>query len=104
MTPDRPWAYDIDGEPIDLAVWSALHADPDYCRIALTAIGADVEVSTAWIGIDHSFGLGGPPLVFETMVFGGPLHEEQWRWPNRVAALAGHDQVVALAHERMATA
>ena len=29
----------------------------------------EISVSTVWLGLDHSFG-GGPPLIFETMVFG----------------------------------
>jgi hypothetical protein len=28
------------------------------------------EISTVFIGLDHQFG-DGPPLIFETMVFGG---------------------------------
>jgi len=35
----------------------------------------DVEVSTVFLGIDHSFSDGGPPILFETMVFGGPDQE-----------------------------
>ena len=33
------------------------------------------------------------------MIFGGPHDEYQWRYPNREAALAGHDQAVALARD-----
>lgn len=90
--------FDIDGEPISGEQWARLMSDVEYKRIALTRVddsGFVVEVSTVWLGLDHSFGFGGPPLLFETMVFGGPFDEEQWRWPNKVAALAGHDQVVA---------
>ena len=34
------------------------------------AIG-EIEVSTVFLGINHRFGDDGPPLVFETMIFGG---------------------------------
>lgn len=37
-----------------------------------------VKVSTVFLGLDHSFG-SGPPILFETMVFGGHLDERQWR-------------------------
>jgi hypothetical protein len=47
-----------------------------------------------FLGLDHSHG-GGPPLLFETLVFGGPLADEGDRYPTRAAALAGHDQMVA---------
>jgi len=30
-----------------------------------------VRVSTVFLGVDHSFGIGGPPILFETMIFGG---------------------------------
>ena len=37
-----------------------------------------VRVSTVFLGLDHSHG-GGPPLLFETMVFNGPLDQKQER-------------------------
>lgn len=68
-------------------------------------IGRDIIegclVSTVFLGLDHNF-CGGPPLVFETMVFRGPLDQEQVRYSTYTAAEAGHrrmvDQVKA-AHE-----
>jgi hypothetical protein len=51
-----------------------------------------------WIGIDYRM-RPGPPLIFETMIFGGPLDQTQWRWPSEEAALAGHDQAVALVRD-----
>lgn len=53
-----------------------------------------VCVSTVFMGIDHSFG-DGPPLIFETMVFRGPLDEHQWRYSTWGEAEAGHARVVA---------
>jgi len=32
-----------------------------------------IRVSTAFLGIDHNFTDDGPPMLFETMVFGGAL-------------------------------
>ena len=37
-----------------------------------------VEISTVFLGVDHAF-MGGPPLFFETMIFGGEFNEEQYR-------------------------
>jgi hypothetical protein len=42
--------------------------------VASTTIGA-ARVSTVFLGIDHRFGKG-PPLLFETMVFGGAMDGE----------------------------
>ena len=48
-----------------------------------------VDISTVFIGLDHSFG-GGPPLLFETMVFGGELDQEMERYGTWEEAEAGH--------------
>jgi hypothetical protein len=42
--------------------------------VAVTKIAPRARVSTVFIGLDSRFGQAGPPLVFETMVFGGPLN------------------------------
>jgi hypothetical protein len=41
-------------------------------RIVSKTQVADIEVSTMFLGIDHQF-YNGPPLLFETMVFGAIL-------------------------------
>jgi hypothetical protein len=89
--------YDYDGEPIDLWEWVRLFHSSDRI-LARTRVADDVEVSTVWLGLDYSFGHG-TPLIYETMIFGGLADEIQWRYPNRDAALAGHDQAVALARD-----
>lgn len=38
--------------------------------VAQTAVTDEVMVSTIFLGIDHSYTEGGPPILFETMVFG----------------------------------
>jgi hypothetical protein len=47
------------------------------------------EVSTVFLGLDHSWG-GGPPVLFETMVFGGPFDQAQERYSTWAEAEAGH--------------
>jgi hypothetical protein len=86
--------YDRDGREISQAEWSELFAlGLSYRRIAYDEA---TGVSTVWLGIDYSFG-DGPPLIFETLGHDGDVQ----RWPNEVAALAGHDQAVAQALEAM---
>ncbi len=53
----------------------------------------DVAVSTVFLGMDHGWG-GGRILLYETMIFGGEHEGQCWRWSNKYAAQAGHDQVV----------
>jgi hypothetical protein len=84
--------YDPDGNPIDLGEWATLWQGDR--QVALTRVD-DVEVSTVWLGTDYNFGFGGAPLIFETLVFGGTLDGVMNRYPNRAAAIAGHDQIVA---------
>ena len=87
--------FDFDGEPIEALEWSVLFADFEGRRVAVTEIG-DVRVSTVWLGLNYCFLLGGTPLIYESMVFGGEFDEHCQRYPNRDAALAGHDQLVAM--------
>lgn len=64
-------------------------------RVAQTSVG-DVRVSTVFLGLDHSFG-NGPPILFETMIFGGAHDQYQERYTTRDEAMVGHDKAVTLA-------
>lgn len=60
-----------------------------------TPVGT-LNVSTVFLRLDHSFHEYGPPVVYETMVFGGDDNGMwQWRYRTRAEALWGHEQVVA---------
>jgi hypothetical protein len=52
--------------------------NPDARRVALDEINGS-RISTVFLGLDHRFDEKGPPILFETMVFGGPLDQEQER-------------------------
>lgn len=62
-------------------------------RVADETIG-DARVSTVFLSLDHSYGEG-PPMLFETMVFGGPLDQEQDRCTTWDEAEAMHAAMVA---------
>jgi hypothetical protein len=62
-------------------------------RISRTWVG-DQLVSTVFLGIDHSFG-DGPPVLFETMVFGGKMDGHQLRYTSWVKAARGHALTVS---------
>lgn len=92
--------YGPDGEPLGLWEWAELferrHEDlaPESWWRKLTELGAGLEVSTVWLGIDHNF-LGGPPLTWETMVFGHDREEEGcWRYATRAEAFDDHERIV----------
>jgi len=46
-------------------------------RVAHEKIG-NAEISTVFLGVNHSFGCG-KPVLWETMVFGGKFDQEQYR-------------------------
>ena len=49
-----------------------------------------VTVSTVFLGLDHNFA-GTMPVLWETMVFGGPDDQYQERYRSHAEALAGHE-------------
>jgi len=57
----------------------------------------DINVSTVFLGLNHNFNnTHEEPILFETMIFGGELNEEQWRWTTKEKAKAGHHLVVQM--------
>lgn len=48
-----------------------------------------VIVSTVFLGLDHSFG-GETPILFETLVFNGPMDGEMERYTTWDEAEIGH--------------
>ena len=103
--------YDFDGEPITVEEWTALY-DARFSEIALTPQAAarwrvgyddlgEMSVSTVWIGLNLRCG-DGPPLIFETLVQGGPLNGEIGRYSTAGAAAAGHARWVALCRAKQA--
>lgn len=87
--------YDMDGQPLDTLEWARLfelRGDGTGWWIIGQEERGDVKVSTVWIGLDHSFGFG-PPLIFESMVFGGDFDGEMARYSTREEAMAGHQRL-----------
>ena len=62
--------------------------------VGKTSITLDIHVSTVFLGLDHQFE-DGPPLVFETMIFGGDRDQECWRYSTYEQAEKGHAAIVA---------
>lgn len=75
----------------DLIKWAEWFETFDR-RIAYDLV-SDVEISTVFLGLDHSFGEGPEPILFETMTFGGPeAYQERYR--TKEEAIRGHEAIV----------
>jgi hypothetical protein len=86
--------YILDGRtpvPTDMMTWAKWFETADR-TVSKTQIG-EWEVSTVFLGLDHAFG-DGPPLLFETLVFGGPLDSNMVRYSTWDQAEAGHAEMV----------
>jgi hypothetical protein len=99
--------YDRQGRPIELMEWARLRENPLNVVVARSAFGEDednpdVLVSTVWLGVDHSWTGEGPPIIFETMIFGGALDGEQRRYATEAQAHEGHGYVVGLVRLELA--
>jgi hypothetical protein len=65
----------------------------DKRRVADQKVG-ESRISTVFLGLDHSFG-SATPVLWETMVFGGPLDQDQMRCGGtRKDAKAMHKKMV----------
>lgn len=63
-----------DGKPVmepDIMKWAKWFETRDRI-VEQTKIGS-VKISTVFLGLDHNYSDSGPPVLWETMVFGGKL-------------------------------
>lgn len=93
----RHFWYDRQGRPISATEAERLLGDIDARRVAHDVFVIDdapVWVSTAHVVLDHGFEPDAPPLIFETMIFGGPDADYCARYATEADALAGHVRIV----------
>ena len=87
------WYILENGEPKpvdDMMTWAVWLENNLASRHVADDVIDGVRVSTVFLGMDHSHGLG-QPLIFETMVFGGPLDGAQDRYTTTDQAIEGHN-------------
>jgi hypothetical protein len=94
----------VDGVPTletDLMRWAIWFENLAERIVGKTVVG-DYEVSTVFLGLDHSFG-GGVPILYETIIFGpDDAQSDMWRYATAEEAREGHERVVAALAERVA--
>lgn len=86
--------YDMEGRPIGMEEYARLFESEERI-IGRTELPGGCRVSTVWLGLDHSFGTG-PPLIFESMVFGPDTSTDldMMRYSTREQAELGHSELV----------
>ena len=88
-TDSLDWLFSIGNQP-----------DPNRERmfrrkVAQSELDGEWEVSTVFLGINHAFN-DGPPMLFETMIFGDKYGNWCDRYSTWDEAKAGHECVVAM--------
>lgn len=88
----------------DLLRWARWFEEADR-SVAVTHLPGGVYVSTVFLGTDHNWTRRGPPLLFETMIFGGP-YDQKWslRCSTWKQAEIQHQQSIIAAVSKMTDA
>ena len=94
MSGDRALFYILDAEhhlvAVDVEEWGKWFENISNRCVGYTEITSEVCVSTIFIGMDHRLLGDGPPIVFETLVMGGPLDGDGQRYSSWDDAEIGH--------------
>lgn len=84
--------YDWYGQPLTVSEIGDAARGHNF-QVAVTDV-PDAQVSTVFLhGIDHQHE-DGPPLLFESLVFGGVLNHEMARYSTEAEARTGHAAMV----------
>ena len=67
---DRPMYYNREGKPITQEEWVKSFENFKEKIVQQDNLPGGRRISTVWLGLDHDYAGLGPPLIFETMVFG----------------------------------
>lgn len=91
MSPGYLYVLDENNRPVpesDVLKWAAW-SDAHDRHVGDDTVG-DVRVSTVFLGVNTRFLGDGCPVLWETMIFGGPLDMYQERYTSHEAAVEGH--------------
>jgi hypothetical protein len=94
-----PMFWILDGHtPVptnDINAYAEFWKDEENRRVGKDYVG-DILISTVFLCVDHGWG-GGPPVLFESMVFGSEdeeLQDYQERYCTWDEAVEGHKRIV----------
>lgn len=80
--------------PATFLEWMMMFAKDDRI-IAKDTVGC-ASISTVFLGMDYNYSDEGPPIVFETMIFGWHNDEYQTRCSTKEQALQQHQDAILL--------
>lgn len=89
-----------------IAVPCDINQSTDYITRNRTVARDEIEgtiVSTVFLGLDHQHNEVGPPLLFETMLFGGGNDGHLWRTSTWKDALAMHENAIRYVRDNAVT-
>jgi len=104
------YILDAHGEPQgvdDVVVWATWWEQARRNRSLVLAQDKDesgettIMISTVFLSINHNFFGQGPPILWETLVFGGVLDGEMDRYSTRDDAFRGHQAMCARVRETL---
>lgn len=78
--------------PCDFLTWARWFDAADR-TVAETTVGR-ARISTVFLGQDHNWLHDGRPVLFESMIFGGPGDGQMMRYSSWEDAVAGHQLMV----------
>ena len=80
----------------DRMEWARRTEDRERLRVDLDELPHGICVSTVFLAVDHNCG-DGPPILWETMIFGGEHDDYQQRYSTYDDAVVGHARAVRMA-------
>lgn len=93
----KKYVLDSNGQPVeekDISKWGRSFDKSN--RIVKQDHVSEVLVSTVFLAIDHNYSGKGPPVLWETMIFGGPHDGYCERYTSRKDAEEGHEKAVEM--------
>lgn len=79
-----------------LFAWEMANPDALFLKKSYFGVNDCIEVSTVFLTVSSNPPEYGPPLLWETMIFGGPLDQHMDRYTSHKAAMCGHENMCRL--------
>jgi hypothetical protein len=91
--PPPPPFLAADSEKVAWAGWLGMLVAEQFYEYKAGERTEYIHVSTTFLSLDHNFSGVGPPIVYETMIFGPVLTEYQERYCTWAEAERGHAEM-----------